>query len=130
MLFARGDGRGAREKDAGCRRSPGPSGCRLRSSQRAQRLDDPEKNWKFSTADVGERALWKDYMSAYEEMIEATSTPWAPWYVIPADNKWFTRLVVADVIVAALESLDLAYPKVGKEKRRELAKVRKAIARS
>ena len=94
------------------------------------RLDDPDKNWKFSIGDVGERALWKDYMSAYAEMIEATSTPWAPWYVVPADNKWFTRLVVADVIVAALEGLDLAYPRVGKEKRRELAKVRKAIARS
>ncbi|HEV2064849.1 MAG TPA: polyphosphate kinase 2 family protein [Thermoanaerobaculia bacterium] len=94
------------------------------------RLDDPDKNWKFSIGDVGERALWKDYMSAYEKTIEATSTPWAPWYVVPADNKWFTRLVVADVIVAALEGLDLAYPRVGKEKRRELAKVRKAIARS
>jgi PPK2 family polyphosphate:nucleotide phosphotransferase len=94
------------------------------------RLDDTQKNWKFSIGDVGERALWKDYMSAYEEMIGATSTPWAPWYVVPADNKWFTRLVVAEVIVAALEGLDLAYPKVGKEKRRELAKVRKAIARS
>jgi PPK2 family polyphosphate:nucleotide phosphotransferase len=94
------------------------------------RLDDTQKNWKFSIGDVGERALWKDYMTAYEQMIEATSTPWAPWYVVPADNKWFTRLVVADIIVAALEGLDLAYPKVGKEKRRELAKVRKAITRS
>ena len=94
------------------------------------RLDDPEKNWKFSATDAGERALWKDYMRAYEEMIDATSTPWAPWYAIPADNKWFTRLVVGDVIVATLEGLDLAYPKVDKAKRRELAKVRKAIARS
>ena len=95
-----------------------------------QRLDDPEKNWKFSIGDVGERALWKDYRLAYEEMIQATSTKWAPWHVVPADNKWFTRLVVAEVIVAALESLDLAYPKVGREKRRELAKVRKAMART
>jgi PPK2 family polyphosphate:nucleotide phosphotransferase len=95
-----------------------------------QRLDDPEKNWKFSTADVGERARWKDYMRAYEEMIRATSTRWAPWHVVPADNKWFTRVVVAETIVEALEGLDLAYPKVDKKKRRELAKVRKAIARS
>lgn len=94
------------------------------------RLDDPDKNWKFSIGDVAERALWKDYMSAYEEMIQATSTAWAPWHVVPADNKWFTRLVVADVIVATLEELDLAYPKVDKKKRRELAKVRKAIERT
>jgi PPK2 family polyphosphate:nucleotide phosphotransferase len=94
------------------------------------RLDDPEKNWKFSAGDAAERALWKDYMSAYEEMIEATSTAWAPWHAVPADNKWFTRLVVSDVVVAALESLDLTYPKIDKGKRRELARVRKAIARS
>jgi polyphosphate kinase 2 (PPK2 family) len=94
------------------------------------RLDDPDKNWKFSIGDVGERALWKNYMGAYEEMIQATSTKWAPWHVVPADNKWFTRLVVADVIVATLQELDLAYPKVDKKKRRELAKVRKAIERT
>jgi PPK2 family polyphosphate:nucleotide phosphotransferase len=94
------------------------------------RLDDPEKNWKFSADDVRERALWKNYMRVYEEMIAATSTPWAPWHVVPADNKWFTRLVVAAVIVSALEELDLAYPKVDKKRRRELAQVRKAIARS
>ena len=95
-----------------------------------QRLDDPEKNWKFSAADVAERALWKDYMSAYEEMIRATHTRWAPWYVVPADNKWFTRVVVAQTIAEALEGLDLSYPAVDEKKRRELAKVRKAIARS
>jgi PPK2 family polyphosphate:nucleotide phosphotransferase len=94
------------------------------------RLDDPDKNWKFSAEDVAERALWKNYMRAYEDMIGATSTPWAPWHVVPADNKWFTRLVVAAVIVAALEELDLAYPKLSAEKRRELARVRRAIARS
>jgi PPK2 family polyphosphate:nucleotide phosphotransferase len=94
------------------------------------RLDDPDKNWKFSTADAQERGLWKDYARAYEEMIAATSTEWAPWYVVPADSKWFTRIVVADVIIQTLEDLDLAYPRLDKEKRRELARVRKAIARS
>ncbi len=94
------------------------------------RLDDPDKNWKFSTADAHERDLWKDYASAYEKMIAATSTEWAPWYVVPADNKWFTRVVVADVIIQTLEDLDLAYPRLDKEKHRELARVRKAIARS
>jgi polyphosphate kinase 2 (PPK2 family) len=94
------------------------------------RLDNPDKNWKFSTQDLAERGLWKDYMRAHEEMIAATSTKWAPWHVVPADNKWFTRLVVAAAIVAALEELDLAYPRVGPEKRRELARVRRAIARS
>jgi polyphosphate kinase 2 (PPK2 family) len=94
------------------------------------RLDDPEKNWKFSEADARERGLWKDYARAYEKMIAATSTEWAPWYVVPADNKWFTRLAVADVIIQTLEELHLAYPKLDKDKRRELARVRKAIARS
>jgi PPK2 family polyphosphate:nucleotide phosphotransferase len=94
------------------------------------RLDDPDKNWKFSAADAQERRLWKDYARAYEEMIAATSTESAPWYVVPADNKWFTRIVVADVIIQTLEDLDLAYPRLDKEKRRELARVRKAIARS
>jgi PPK2 family polyphosphate:nucleotide phosphotransferase len=94
------------------------------------RLDDPDKNWKFSSADAGERRLWKDYGRAYEEMIASTSTKWAPWYAVPADNKWFTRVVVESVIVQALEDLDLSYPKIGKEKRRELTRVRKIIARS
>jgi PPK2 family polyphosphate:nucleotide phosphotransferase len=94
------------------------------------RLDDPDKNWKFSAADAHERGLWKDYARAYEEMIAATSRKWAPWYAVPADNKWFTRLVVSDVIIQTLEDLDLAYPKLDKKKRRELARVRKAIARS
>lgn len=94
------------------------------------RLDDPDKNWKFSSADAEERRLWKEYGRAYEEMITATSTKLAPWYAVPADNKWFTRVVVASVIIRALEDLDLSYPKIGKEKRRELARVRKIIARS
>jgi len=84
------------------------------------RLDQPEKNWKFSAADVRERGHWDDYMEAYEDMIRATATPHAPWYVIPADNKWFTRLVVAAAVVDALEELDLEYPKVDAAKRREL----------
>jgi PPK2 family polyphosphate:nucleotide phosphotransferase len=94
------------------------------------RLDDPDKNWKFSAQDVAERGLWKNYMHVYEDMIAATSTEWAPWHVVPADNKWFTRLAVAAAIVAALEDLDLAYPRVSPKKRRELARVRRAIARS
>jgi PPK2 family polyphosphate:nucleotide phosphotransferase len=94
------------------------------------RLDDPDKNWKFSSADAEERRLWREYGRAYEEMIAATSTKWAPWYAVPADNKWFTRIVVASVIIQTLEDLDLSYPKVGKVKRRELARVRKVIARS
>ena len=94
------------------------------------RLDDPDKNWKFATADARERGLWKDYARAYEEMITATSTKWAPWYAVPADHKWFTRVVVADVIIQTLEGLDLAYPKLDKERRSELARVRRSIARS
>lgn len=92
------------------------------------RLEEPDKNWKFSTADLEERSHWKDYQQAYEEMIEATATPEAPWYIVPADHKWFTRLVVAEVVVEALESLNLAYPEVDKAKRKELATVRQALA--
>jgi PPK2 family polyphosphate:nucleotide phosphotransferase len=95
-----------------------------------KRLDDPDKNWKFSETDVRERGRWKEYMRAYEEMIAATSRSWAPWYVVPADKKWFTQLVVADVIVRTLEELDLSYPKVDRRKRLELAGVREAIADS
>ena len=94
------------------------------------RLDDPDKNWKFSEDDLKQRACWRDYMLAYEKMIAATSTPWALWYVVPADNKWFTRLVVAEAIVQAMEDLHLAYPEVSEKKGRELARVRRAIARS
>ncbi len=91
------------------------------------RLEEPEKNWKFSGADVEERKHWDDYMTAYEEMIRATATPHAPWYVVPADNKWFTRLVVAAATVDALERMELAYPRVEKEKLAELAAARKAL---
>ena len=79
-----------------------------------ERLDRPEKNWKFSASDVHERKYWGDYIHAFEEAISATASKQAPWYVVPADNKWFTRLVVAAAIVEAVEQLDLAYPKVGR----------------
>jgi len=91
------------------------------------RLEEPEKNWKFSAADIRERACWDDYQTAYEEMISNTSTEHAPWYVVPADNKWFTRLVVSTVVVETLESLDLAYPKVNYAKRKELEAAKKVL---
>jgi len=95
-----------------------------------ERLENPEKNWKFSVNDIRERAFWNDYMKAYEDMIRNTSTPEAPWYVVPADNKWFTRVVVAAAVVDALGSLDLHYPKVGKEKRKELAAAKQTLLSS
>jgi PPK2 family polyphosphate:nucleotide phosphotransferase len=94
-----------------------------------KRLDTPEKNWKFSASDVHERKFWGDYMRAYEKTIRATASKHAPWFVVPADNKWFTRLVVAAAIVEAVEQLDLTYPKVDAEKKKELAKMRAALAR-
>ena len=94
-----------------------------------KRLDTPEKNWKFSASDVHERKFWDDYMRAYEETIRATASEHAPWFVVPADNKWFTRLVVAAAIVEAVEQLDLTYPQVDAEKKKELATVRAALAR-
>ncbi len=92
------------------------------------RLDEPEKNWKFSAADVRERQYWDQYMTAYEEMIANTATKHSPWYVVPADNKWFTRLVVAAVIVETLESLNVKYPQVSAENRKSLQAARKALA--
>src|SRR5579859_3569387 len=94
------------------------------------RLDEPDKNWKFSTADLEERKHWKDYMHAYEQMIQRTATEHAPWYIVPADHKWFTRLVVAEVIVDALESLKLNYPEVDDARRKELARVRVELAKN
>jgi PPK2 family polyphosphate:nucleotide phosphotransferase len=91
------------------------------------RLEQPEKNWKFSLDDVRERQKWGSYMRAYENMIRNTATDNAPWYVVPADHKWFTRLVVAEVIVDALESLELSYPKVSSAKRKELRAARTAL---
>jgi PPK2 family polyphosphate:nucleotide phosphotransferase len=91
------------------------------------RLEQPEKHWKFSLDDIRERQKWGSYMRAYEDMIRHTATDCAPWYVVPADHKWFTRLVVAEVIVDTLESLELSYPKVSPAKRKELAAVRTAL---
>jgi PPK2 family polyphosphate:nucleotide phosphotransferase len=93
------------------------------------RLQQPEKNWKFSSADLHEREHWDDYMHAYEDMIANTATRHAPWFVIPADNKWFTRLAVAAAIVDTLEDLDLSYPKVDPQKRKELEGARKMLMR-
>jgi PPK2 family polyphosphate:nucleotide phosphotransferase len=92
-----------------------------------ERLEDPKKNWKFSMADVQERSFWRDYQEAYEEMIQRTATKHAPWFVIPADNKWFTRLSVADAIIDALNGLDLAFPDVEKSKKKELETVRASL---
>jgi PPK2 family polyphosphate:nucleotide phosphotransferase len=89
-----------------------------------ERLDLPDKNWKFSESDAKERGFWKDYMAAYEDAIRATAAPWAPWYVVPADNKWFTRLVVAGAVIDAMDGLGLAYPEVGPEKKKELKAAR------
>lgn len=91
------------------------------------RLEQPQKRWKFSLDDIRERRKWGSYMRAYEQMIRHTATDCAPWYVVPADHKWFTRLVVAEVIVEALESLELSYPKVSRARQKELAAVRTAL---
>jgi len=91
------------------------------------RLERPEKNWKFSPSDMAERGYWNDYMRAYEDAIGATSTEWAPWYVIPADHKWVTRAVVADIVTNAIQGLDLSYPEVTTEQRKLLAEARKKL---
>jgi len=98
-----------------------------RGEQKARflkRLDTPEKNWKFTASDVHERKFWDDYMRAYEEAIRATASKNAPWFVVPADKKWFTRLVVSAAVVEAVEQLDLTYPKIDAEKKKELATMR------
>jgi len=94
-----------------------------------ERLDEPTKNWKFSVNDVQERQFWEKYMRAYEEMIRNTSTKHSPWYVVPADHKWFTRLAVAEAIIDAMENLNLSFPKVDAEKRKELKEARAALQR-
>jgi PPK2 family polyphosphate:nucleotide phosphotransferase len=91
------------------------------------RLDEPQKNWKFSLSDVKEREHWDEYMAAYEDMLEHTSTEHAPWHVIPGDHKWFTRLAAADVVVSALERLKPQFPTITEEKRRELEAARKVL---
>jgi PPK2 family polyphosphate:nucleotide phosphotransferase len=92
-----------------------------------ERIEEPEKNWKFSANDAKERQHWDDYMEAYEDMIQNTATKEAPWYVVPADNKWFTRVVVAAAVIDALADLDLHYPKVSDEKLKELGAAKKAL---
>jgi PPK2 family polyphosphate:nucleotide phosphotransferase len=92
-----------------------------------ERLENPEKYWKFSANDAKERAHWDDYMEAYEDTIRHTATKDAPWYVVPADNKWFTRVVVAAAVIEALDSLDLHYPKVDKQRLKELAVAKRAL---
>jgi PPK2 family polyphosphate:nucleotide phosphotransferase len=92
-----------------------------------ERLEDSKKNWKFSMADVNERGFWKDYQEAYEEMIQNTASKHAPWFVVPADNKWFTRLIVASAIIQTLDELHLSFPEVDKAKKKELEAVRESL---
>jgi polyphosphate kinase 2 (PPK2 family) len=93
-----------------------------------ERLNRPEKNWKFSPSDLAERGHWDEYMSAYEDALTATSTEWAPWHVVPADYKWVTRSVVADVVTTAIRGLDLAYPDVTAEQKELLDVARTKLA--
>ena len=95
-----------------------------------ERLDLPEKNWKFSASDAKSRGFWDDYMKAYEETIRETATKDSPWYVVPADNKWFTRVVVAAAVIDGLAALKLQYPKISEAKKKELAEVRKVLVAS
>jgi len=92
-----------------------------------ERIERPEKNWKFSSADAKERGYWNQYMAAYEDMIQHTATKHAPWYVVPADNKWFSRVVVAAAVIDALDSMNLSYPKVGEAKLKELAEAKSIL---
>ena len=92
-----------------------------------ERIDQPAKNWKFAMSDVTERAKWDAYQEAYEDAIRATATPAAPWYVVPADNKWFTRTAVAGALVLALDAIDLAYPKLAPDAARQLEEARQAL---
>ncbi|MBD2335869.1 polyphosphate kinase 2 family protein [Calothrix sp. FACHB-156] len=91
------------------------------------RIESPEKNWKFSANDVRERAFWDDYMSAYEDVFQNTSTEWAPWYIIPADHKWFTRLTVADIICTKLKALNLKYPTLSEEYQQQLLQAKQIL---
>ena len=93
------------------------------------RIDEPDKNWKFSLADVEERKFWKDYMKAYEACLGATSTEDAPWYVVPADDKENARLIISGIIVDVLSGLRMAYPKSGAKRRRELQQIRRRLVR-
>ena len=93
-----------------------------------KRLEDPKKHWKFSAGDLTERGFWKDYMKAYEDAISATSTKWAPWYIIPADHKWVTRGLVAHILVSAIDKLDLRYPEVTPEQQAAIEVAKKQLA--
>lgn len=92
-----------------------------------ERIDKPQKNWKFSATDIRERSFWDDYMNAYEDIFNHTSTSWAPWYVIPADHKWFTHLAVGTVISSTLESLNLKYPTLSEEHMQQLLKAKESL---
>jgi PPK2 family polyphosphate:nucleotide phosphotransferase len=92
-----------------------------------ERIEQPDKNWKFSSSDAQERKHWDDYADAYEEALRDTSTPWAPWYVIPADHKWFTRMTVADILLKTLKSLGLSYPTVSKARKIELQNFKRQL---
>jgi PPK2 family polyphosphate:nucleotide phosphotransferase len=92
-----------------------------------ERLERPEKHWKFSAADLAERAFWDQYRQAYEDTLSATSSDWAPWYIIPADHKWVTRALVADILTSTIRALDLQYPEVTEEQRQALAEARKKL---
>jgi PPK2 family polyphosphate:nucleotide phosphotransferase len=91
------------------------------------RINQPEKNWKFSASDARERKLWDNYMEAYEDLFSHTSTPWAPWYIIPADHKWFTRLAVSDIICSRLKSMNLIYPRLTEQHHQELQEAKKVL---
>src|SRR5262249_15028204 len=95
-----------------------------------ERAENPDKNWKFSGSDMAERQFWDEYQEAYEAMIRNTAAKDSPWYVVPADNKWFTRVVVAAALIDTLASLDLAYPKVDEAKRKEIADAKKELLKS
>ena len=92
-----------------------------------ERLNTPEKNWKFSLSDLSERAHWNDYQKAFEAAFNHTSTKWAPWYIIPADHKWFTHVAVADIINSKLKSLHLKYPSLDKDRQQELERAREIL---
>jgi PPK2 family polyphosphate:nucleotide phosphotransferase len=95
-----------------------------------ERLETPEKNWKFSAADLNERGFWDDYMEAYEQMVRHTASKEAPWYVIPADNKWFTRIMVAAAVIETISKLNVAYPEVGKSQLKELAAAKATLLKN
>ena len=95
-----------------------------------ERIENEDKNWKFSSSDIEERGYWEDYMESYEDMIRHTASREAPWYVVPADNKWFTRLVVSAAVIETLGSLGLEYPEVGKDKLKELAAAKRALMKT